>query len=460
MKVPRAVRERVRGTIDRDAVVDLCSRLVQMNSIVENDAAEAEIASFVADYFRDLGLELRVVDLPDDLGVPDMGKGPHPTVVARLKGAGGGPVLMVGGHLDTEPVVDPHLWTHDPFSGHVDRENGFVYGLGTVNMKQSLASFMTAISAIVRSGIRLKGDLVFAATSQEDLGMIGARYLATHWDSLRIGKLPDMYLGGDQSDCAAWTCNVGLALFVITTYGRSAHCSSRYIHHPAYRDSYLINAADKMLKIMLGLKDVQRTFVYDRSTFLGDPSVCFGKIETKYAGGGGRAALGVHECRLYCDIRFPAGMSKRSCKRDIERMIYNLSVEDPDLRASVEVAPDIFGLECGPVIPPEDFPLLDALRGAHREVFGEELVVDTDTNGTTTHRTIDWTRMAASDVSAFHAAGIPGLNYGPGIVPVTPDERVSIEQLVKHCAASALTVLEICGVVQGKVQNKKFRRGT
>ena len=329
----------------------------------------------------------------------------------------------------------------------MDRENGFIYGLGTVNMKQSIASFMTAISAIVRSGIRLKGDLIFAATSQEDLGMIGSRYLATHWDSLQIGKLPDMYFGGDQSDCAAWTCNVGLGIFVITTYGRSAHCSSRYIHHPAYRDSYQVNAADKMVKILHELKEVRKNFVYERGTFLGDPAVCFGKIETKYAGGGGRAALGVHECRAYVDIRFPSGMTKPSCKRDIERMIYNLSIEDPDLRASVEVAPDIFGLECGPVIPPKDFPLLDALREAHREVFGEELVVDIDSNGTTTHRTIDWTRMAASDVSAFHAAGIPGLNYGPGIVPVTPDERVSIEQLVKHCAVSALTMLEICGVV-------------
>ena len=446
-RVPREIKDRVRKAIDPEEAIGLCSRLVQINSIVENDAAEEEIASFVAGKLRDLGLEVRLVDLPEGLGVPDMGKGPHPMVIARLKGQGEGPVLMVGGHLDTEPVVDRDLWTHDPFSGDVDRGNGYIYGLGTVNMKQSLASFMSAIAAIVRSKIRLKGDLLFAATSQEDLGMIGSRYLVTHWDSLNIGKMPDMYLGGDQSDCAAWTCNMGLGIFVITTYGRSAHCSSRYIHHPAYRDSYQVNAADKMVKILQELKDVRKTFVYERGTFLGDPAVCFGKIETKYAGGGGRAALGVHECKAYVDIRFPAGVSKQSCKRDIERLIYNLSIDDRELRASVEVAPDIFGLECGPVIPPKDFPLLDALRLAHREVFGEDLVVDTDTNGTTTQRTIDWTRMAASDVSAFHAAGIPGLNYGPGIVPVTPDERVSIEQLVKHCAASALTILEVCGAV-------------
>jgi acetylornithine deacetylase len=269
-QIPNEFRDSIRKAIDQEELIDLCSRLVQMNSIVENDAAEKEVASFVASHFRTLGLDVRLVDLPHDLVIPDMGKGPHPQVIARLKGDNGKPILLVGGHLDTEPVVDRHLWTHDPFSGHVDRENGFIYGLGTVNMKQSLASFMAAISAIVRSGIRLKGDLVFLGTSQEDLGMIGSRYLATHWNSLDIGPLPDMYFGGDQSDCAAWTCNVGLGLFVITTYGRSAHCSSRYIHHPAYRDSYHVNAADKMLKIMQELKDVRRTFVYERSTFLGE----------------------------------------------------------------------------------------------------------------------------------------------------------------------------------------------
>jgi hypothetical protein len=41
--------------------------------------------------------------------------------------------------------------------------------------------------------------------------------------------------------------------------------------------------------------------------------------------------------------------------------------------------------------------------------------------------------------------GIPGLNYGAGVVPVTPDEKVSVDQLIKHCKASVLAILGVVG---------------
>jgi len=444
--VPPEIRQKVVAAVNPENVVNLCSRLVQFDSVVEKDAAEKEIAEYVARYFTDLGLEVTVMDLPDDLPVPDMPKGPHPQVVARLKGSGDKPVLLVGGHMDTEPVVNPEQWTHDPFSGDIDREEGYIYGVGTVNMKQSVASFMEAIGAIVRSGVSLKGDLLFAGWSQEDLGSIGSKYMATHWDELNLGPLPDMVFDGEQTDCSAWTSNVGMAVFKITTAGRLAHFSSRYTHHPAYRDTFQINAVDKMLKIMNELKDVRKNFVYERGHFLGDPVMSFGKITSTVPGAGGRACLGADACTLYVDIRFPPGMTKQSCKRDIERIIYNLSIDDPELTATVTTSPALFGMESVPIVSSRDLPLLRKLEAAHKEIFGEDLIVDIDTNGTTTHRSIDWNRYAGSDLTSFYAVGVPGVNYGPGTVPVTPDERVSIPQLVNHCKVAALTMLEVCEV--------------
>ena len=226
LKVVAEIRQKVLAALDSEAVVDLCSKLVQFDSVVEHEAAEKDIADFVADYFKDLGLEVKLIDLPEDLPVPEMPKGPHPQVVARLKGGGGKPILLVGGHLDTEPVVNPEKWTHNPFSGDIDRDGGYIYGVGTVNMKQSVASFMEAIGAIVRSGVKLKGDLLFAGWSQENLGSIGSKYMAAHWDELDIGPLPDMVFDGEQTDCSVWSSNVGMAVFKITTYGRLAHFSS------------------------------------------------------------------------------------------------------------------------------------------------------------------------------------------------------------------------------------------
>jgi acetylornithine deacetylase len=444
LRVPPEIRKKVVAAVNPENVVNLCSRLIQFDSVVEHDAAEKEIAEYVADYFKNLGLEVKIMDLPDDLPVPDMPKGPHPQVIARLKGSEGKPVLLVGGHMDTEPVVNPEQWTHDPFSGHIDREEGYIYGVGTVNMKQSVASFMEAIAAIVRSGVSLKGDLLFAGWSQEDLGSIGSKYMATHWDELNLGPLPDMIFDGEQTDCSAWTSNVGMAVFTITTFGRLAHFSSRYTHHPAYRDTYQINAVDKMLKIMNELKQVRKNFVYERGHFLGDPVMSFGKITSTVPGAGGRACLGADSCTLTVDIRFPPGMAKDTCKRDIERIIYNLSIDDPELTATVTTSPALFGMESVPMVSSRDLPLLRKLEAAHKEVFGEDLIVDIDTNGTTTHRSIDWNRYAGSDLTSFYSVGVPGVNYGPGTVPVTPDERVSIPQLINHCKVAALTILEVC----------------
>jgi|GEM_PF-3971340 len=448
LEVARDIREKVLKKIDIKRVAELCSQLVRIDSMVENESAEVEMADFVARYLKDLGLEVRLIDFPKDLeGLPGVSAGGHPQVIAERKGSGGGTRLMVGGHLDTEPAVNPELWTHDPYSGHIDWEEGFIYGLGTVNMKQSLASFMEAVRAIVLAGVKLKGDLLFAGWSQENVGLIGSKYLAHNWAELGLGPLPDMVLDGEQTDCSIWSTNMGMALYRITTRGRLGHVSSRYTHHPSYDGFRQINALEKMIKIINELKDVRKNFRYERGHFLGDPVISLGKVETKVPGTGTRACLGVEECSLYVDFRFPPGADKESLKQDIERIIYNLSIDDPELKAEVVSFPGPLGLEVDqPMLPDPDSALLKVLKTTHREIFGQELIVDCDSSGATTHRVIDWTRYAGSDLISFFSVGVPGLNYGAGVVPVTPDEKVSLEQLVNHSRVSALTIMEICGV--------------
>ncbi len=38
----------------------------------------------------------------------------RPSVVTRIAGAGGGPHLLLNGHLDTKPVGDRAAWATDP----------------------------------------------------------------------------------------------------------------------------------------------------------------------------------------------------------------------------------------------------------------------------------------------------------------------------------------------------------
>jgi acetylornithine deacetylase len=51
-------------------------------------------------------------------------------------------------------------WSVDPLAGLADDE--FVYGIGVSNMKASCACLLGAARVLVRSGIRLRGDLLLA----------------------------------------------------------------------------------------------------------------------------------------------------------------------------------------------------------------------------------------------------------------------------------------------------------
>src|SRR5512143_2629975 len=53
-------------------------------------------------------------------------------LIARLKGDGALPPLLLYTHLDVVPA-EPEHWTHPPFSG--DIADGFVWGRGALDMK-------------------------------------------------------------------------------------------------------------------------------------------------------------------------------------------------------------------------------------------------------------------------------------------------------------------------------------
>ncbi len=88
-------------------------------------------------------------------------------LVTRLQGTGERPNLLLLSHLDVV-AADPNEWTVDPFGGVV--KDGFVWGRGALDMKS-----MTAVEALVmkllkRNKVKLKGDVILAATADEEKG--------------------------------------------------------------------------------------------------------------------------------------------------------------------------------------------------------------------------------------------------------------------------------------------------
>ena len=89
------------------------------------------------------------------------------SLVARIPGSGDGPRLLFLSHTDTV-LADPAEWTVDPWSGEL--RDGHVWGRGALDMKGQVAASAVAIASLAREGFRPRGDLIFAATADEEVG--------------------------------------------------------------------------------------------------------------------------------------------------------------------------------------------------------------------------------------------------------------------------------------------------
>ena len=89
------------------------------------------------------------------------------SVVTRLKGSGEKPSLLLLSHLDVV-AANPDEWSVSPFAGSV--KDGYVYGRGAYDMKGMTAVELFTLKLLKRNNISLKGDVVLAATADEEKG--------------------------------------------------------------------------------------------------------------------------------------------------------------------------------------------------------------------------------------------------------------------------------------------------
>jgi acetylornithine deacetylase/succinyl-diaminopimelate desuccinylase-like protein len=156
----------------RDEVTDLLQRLIRVDTTNPpgNETAAAEL---LRGYLEASGLECELI-----AKVPE-----RANLVARLRG-GDGPSLLFLGHTDVV-LADPAEWSVPPFSGKL--KDGMVWGRGALDMKSEVAANAVAIASLAREGFRPSGDLIFAATADEEAGAgFGLEWLCEeHPDAVR-----------------------------------------------------------------------------------------------------------------------------------------------------------------------------------------------------------------------------------------------------------------------------------
>jgi acetylornithine deacetylase/succinyl-diaminopimelate desuccinylase-like protein len=89
------------------------------------------------------------------------------SVVGRLKGNGEKRPVMLLSHLDVVPV-EPERWSVKPFAAEMS--DGYVWGRGTLDIKNLTAMELMAVLLIKRAGLELKRDIIIAATADEEAG--------------------------------------------------------------------------------------------------------------------------------------------------------------------------------------------------------------------------------------------------------------------------------------------------
>ncbi|MBN1658412.1 MAG: M20/M25/M40 family metallo-hydrolase [Anaerolineae bacterium] len=126
---------------------------------------EAPIIAFLADMLAAAGLETTI-----------LARDPaRPNLLARLPGRGGAPPLLLYGHVDVV-TTEGQAWSVPPFEGRV--ADGCIWGRGALDMKGAVAMYAAALLRAVDEGLAPAGDLLFAATADEEVDTgYGVRYL-------------------------------------------------------------------------------------------------------------------------------------------------------------------------------------------------------------------------------------------------------------------------------------------
>ena len=214
----------------RDEVTDLLQRLIRVDTTNPpgNETAAAEL---LREYLEASGIECELI-----ARIPE-----RANLVARIPG-GDGPTLLFLGHTDVV-LADPAEWSVPPFSGEL--RDGMVWGRGALDMKSEVAANAVAFASLAREGFKPSGDLIFAATADEEAGNgFGLEWLCeAHPESIRCDFAINEG-GGDRVELedgrAIYQATVAekmTAPFRLVVKGRSGHASM-----PRIADNALVNA--------------------------------------------------------------------------------------------------------------------------------------------------------------------------------------------------------------------------
>jgi acetylornithine deacetylase len=343
-----------------DAPIQFLHDLVAIDSVnpdlVPGGAGEAAIAHYIAETLSRAGLEVRLQEV-----VPG-----RPNVIARARGTGGGPTLILNGHTDTVTVAG----MTDP---HIPRiEGNRLYGRGSFDMKAGVAACMDATIRAMQ--IPRRGDVLFTAVVDEEYASIGTEALLReyHGDAVIVTEPSDLDIG---------IAHKGFAWYAVDVHGVAAHGSQPTLG---------VDAIVKAGRFLTHIEALDLRIRQGNHPLLGG-----GSIHASLITGGQELSSYPAHCRIWLERRTIPQESHDVCTAQLQAIITELQQADATFKATLHV-----DLARAPFEISADAPLVHLVRGWAQHHTGRL----PDLTGS-----FGWMESAL-----FAQAGIPAVIFGPG----------------------------------------------
>jgi acetylornithine deacetylase/succinyl-diaminopimelate desuccinylase-like protein len=387
-------------------------------SVPSFTGAEQAMAEWTAEQLRGLGLAVQLQQVEDG----------RANVLAVREGVGGGPTLMLNGHMDTS-YSGREPWSEGVpgFQPAGEERDGRIWGLGISNMKGALACYLAALDALRE--VDLKGDVMVAAVCGEiektQYGEFqgaeyrgyaaGSRYLVSH------GGVADMCLLGEPTEGKVVLGHFGTLWMRIGVGGDFVHT--------AFSEGRP-NAILRLREVIDAVSEWADSWRADpENAYRGRQAIA--SVAAVRGGFEWRLSRTPQRASVFLDVRVPPTKPMAAARAQALAFVRELRGRYPDHDVDSEIYVTAPGAEIA-----EDHPLVAAIDACHEEVFGSPPERDVPR----------W----FSDASALARYGIPTVNYGTSTGLMEPDkgESLEIEGLVKTAEVYARVVREICGVAE------------
>ncbi len=393
-----------KGSVEEKEAVSLLRDLVAINSVnpLEDRLAkgEKEIASYVRDYLKTIGIRSMVQPVLDD----------RPNVVGILEGKDRGRNFVLEAHMDTVKVDNMSI---DPFVPKM--EEGKMFGRGACDDKGSLASMLLAMKLLRERNIPLKGDVYIAAVMDEEHRYRGVSHL------LDQGFKFDAGIVGEPTDLDVLIAHRGCLRWRITTRGISAHSSEPDKGKNAiYLMSEVVDALEKKLVPVCRKRS---------HSLVGSPSLSVNVIK-----GGTQVNTVPDRCFIEIDRRMVPGENDRDVLEEVDQFLDELRKENPLLEVEREnpfLASPAMQIDEDEEVVQALFQCAKDRRASEPKIRGGRF---------------------DSDAGKFVARGIPTPVFGPGNIAQahSEEEWIQIEEVVQAAEIIAQSIVTYQSVSQSR----------